>query len=166
MFIPGWRRERLTRRSSRRPTDLPISALIRNISIREIISGSRRGALIIREDQNLNASFTNGLAGNPSNQLSEARAYASLAYGNNNRVVLTGQYFTSWGTIDPILGNPGTKGWIAEIAYIPFISNQAPGWPWFNARIGLQYTWYDEFGGTTVGASANNTLFLYVWVAM
>jgi hypothetical protein len=120
----------------------------------------------IREDQNLNASFTNGLAGNPSNQLSEARAYASLAYGNNNRVVLTGQYFTSWGTIDPILGNPGTRGWIAEIAYIPFISNQAPGWPWFNARIGLQYTWYDEFGGTTVGASANNTLFLYVWVAM
>ena len=120
----------------------------------------------IREDQNLNASFTNGLAGNPSNQLSEARAYASLAYGNNNRVVLTGQYFTSWGTIDPILGNPGTRGWIAEIAYIPFISSQAPGWPWFNARIGLQYTWYDEFGGTTVGASANNTLFLYVWVAM
>ena len=120
----------------------------------------------LREDQNLNASFTNGLTGNPSNQLSEARAYASLAYGNNNRVVLTGQYFTSWGTIDPILGNPGTRGWIAEIAYIPFISSQAPGWPWFNARIGLQYTWYDEFGGTTVGASANNTLFLDVWVAM
>jgi hypothetical protein len=39
-------------------------------------------------------------------------------------------------------------------------------WPWFNARIGLQYTRYNEFAGTTVGASANNTLFLYVWLAM
>ena len=124
-----------------------------------------RGSFI-RENQNLDASFTNGLAGNPSNLLSEARAYASLAYGNDNRIVLTGQYFTTWGTTDPILGNPGTKGWIAEIAYIPFISSPAPGWPWFNARIGLQYTWYNEFAGTTVGASANNTLFLYVWVAM
>ena len=30
---------------------------------------------------------------NPTNTLNEARAYASLAYGNDNRVVLTGQYF-------------------------------------------------------------------------
>jgi len=35
-----------------------------------------------------------------------------------------------------------------------------------HARIGLQYTWYNEFNGTTVGASANNTLFLYLWLAM
>ena len=52
-----------------------------------------RGSFI-REFQDLNASFTNGLAANPTNTLNEARAYASLAYGNNNRVVLTGQYFT------------------------------------------------------------------------
>ena len=63
-------------------------------------------------------------------------------------------------------GSPNSNGWIAEIAYIPFISSPAPGWPWFNARVGLQYTWYTEFDGTTVGASANNTLFLYVWMAM
>ena len=100
--------------------------------------------------------------------LNEARAYASLAYGNDNRVVLTGQYFSSWGTADAVLygGSPNTNGWIAEIAYIPFISSPAPGWPWFNTRIGLQYTWYNEFNGTTVGASANNTLFLYLWLAM
>ena len=126
----------------------------------------------IHEYQNLNASFANGLAANPANTLNEARAYASLAYGNNNRVVLTGQYFSSWGTPDALLfsGNanfsPNTNGWIAEIAYIPFISNFAPGWPWFNMRLGLQYTWYTEFNGTSVGASANNTLFLYAWFAM
>ena len=45
--------------------------------------------------------FRQRIAVNPSNHLNEARAYASLAYGNNNRVVLTGQYFTSWGTLDP-----------------------------------------------------------------
>ena len=126
----------------------------------------------IHEYQNLNASFANGLAANPANTLNEARAYASLAYGNNNRVVLTGQYFSTWGTPDALLfsGNanfsPNTNGWIAEIAYIPFISNFAPGWPWFNMRLGLQYTWYTEFNGTSVGASANNTLFLYAWFAM
>jgi hypothetical protein len=126
----------------------------------------------IHEYQNLNASFANGLAFNPNNTLNEARAYASLAYGNNNRVVLTGQYFSSWGTPDALLyaGNanssPNSNGWIAEIAYIPFISSQAPGWPWFNMRLGLQYTWYTEFNGTSAGASANNTLFLYAWFAM
>ena len=33
----------------------------------------------IHEYQNLNASFANGFAGNPTNMLNEARAYASLA---------------------------------------------------------------------------------------
>jgi hypothetical protein len=122
----------------------------------------------IHEFQQLNASFANGLSTNPSDVLNEARAYVSLAYGNYNRIVLTGQYFTSWGTTDLLLegGSPNTKGWIAEIAYIPFSMSQSPLWPWFNVRIGLQYTAYTEFNGTPVGASANNTLFLYVWAAM
>jgi hypothetical protein len=130
-----------------------------------------RGSFI-HEFQKLDASFNNFLAANPTNELNEARGYASLAYGNDNRIVLTGQYFNSWGSPDSVVyganGNfsPNTNGWIAEIAYIPFISSTAPGWPWFNARIGLQYTWYEKFNGTGVGASSNNTLFGYVWLAM
>jgi hypothetical protein len=126
----------------------------------------------IHEYQKLDASFTNGLVANPKLELNEARAYASLAYGNNNRIILTGQYFTTWGSPDAFLFSgspnlsPDTNGWIAEIAYIPFISSFSPGWPWFNTRIGLQYTWYDRFNGTSVGASTNNTLFAYVWLAM
>ncbi len=127
----------------------------------------------IRESLKLNASFNNGAAANLNNQLNEARAYASLAYGNDNRVVLTGQYFNTWGTPDPIFYgslasafSPNSDGWIAEIAYIPFISSTAPGWPWFNARVGLQYTWYNRFDGTSLGAASNNTLFLYLWMAM
>jgi hypothetical protein len=112
------------------------------------------------------------IAANPIDTLNEARGYASLAYGNDNRVVFTGQYFTSWGTPDAALYSgsagfsPDTKGWIAEIAYIPFIESHAPGWPWFNARIGLQYTAYNEFNGTSAGASDYNTTYLYLWVAM
>ena len=40
------------------------------------------------------------------------------------------------------------------------------GWPWLNARIGLQYTYYNKLNGTTVGAHDNNTLFLHAWFAM
>jgi hypothetical protein len=127
----------------------------------------------IHEYQKLDASFTNGLAANPTNELNEVKAFAQLAYGNDNRVVLTGQYFNTWGSSDPILYgglasgfNPNSNGWIAEIAYMPFISSLAPGWPWFDLRLALQYTWYNEFNGTSVGARNNNTLFLYTWFAM
>ena len=57
-----------------------------------------------------------------------------------------------------------SDGWMAELAYIPFSASKAPGWPWFNARIGLQYIYYNKFNGTTVGAHDNNTLFLHAWL--
>jgi hypothetical protein len=70
---------------------------------------------------------------------------------------------------DPVTGvasTPNTNGWMAEIAYIPFGASKMIGWPWFNARIGLQYTYYNKLNGTTVGAHDNNTLFLHAWFAM
>jgi len=133
----------------------------------------------IHEYQKLDASYApnlGGAAANPTDELNEVRGYASLAYGADNRIILTGQYFNSWGSPDINLYSttngyasgfsPNTDGWIAEIAYIPFMSSVSPGWPWFNARVGLQYTSYDKYNGTTVGASSNNTLFLYLWLAM
>src|SRR6266700_1991684 len=129
----------------------------------------------IHEHQRLDASLLLMNAANPTNELNTLRLQASLAYGNDNRIVLTGQYFNTWGTPDATLfsadngfanNSPNTDGFIAEIAYIPFGTSAAPGWPWFNARIGLQYTWYNKFNGTTAGASANNTLFLHAWLAM
>jgi opacity protein-like surface antigen len=125
----------------------------------------------IHEIQNLDASFANGLSANANNDLNEAKLYASLAYGNDDKVVLTGQYFDTWGSPDPILYSglasgfsPNSNGFIAELAYIPSVSNG--WWPWLSARFGLQYTWYNKFDGTTVGAQDNNTLFLYAWFAM
>jgi hypothetical protein len=127
----------------------------------------------IREFQRLDASFASFAAANPTNELNSMKLQASFAYGSDNRVVLTGQYFKIWGTPDAGLyaGNasgisPDSNGWMAEIAYIPFSASKAPGWPWFNARFGLQYIHYDKFDGTTVGAQDNNTLFLHAWFAM
>jgi hypothetical protein len=144
-------------------------------------------AAYIREHQRLDATFANGGAQNPTNELNTLRLTGSLAYGNDNRVVLTGQYFNTWGTRDDLLFAglagcpvpatsttgagvgpcvPDSDGFIAEIAFIPFGISPSPLWPWFNARIGLQYTWYNKFDGTSAGASANNTLFLHAWFAM
>lgn len=128
----------------------------------------------IHEDQSLGASVALGTAQNLSNTLDTMRLYASIAYGNDNRVVLSGQYFNTWGSEDPLLyaSNPGcscspnSNGYVAEISYIPFINSKSPVWPWGNVRVGLQYTYYNKLDGTTVGAQANNTLFLYAWFAM
>ena len=134
----------------------------------------------IHENQTLDATFANGGSTNPTNTLNTFRGLASLAYGNDNRVVFTGQYFDTQGSSDAKLyqltsqfdpnqtvhNSPNSNGYIFEIAYIPFISSQAPGWPWANVRVGLQYTYYNKFDGDTVFAHDNNTLFGYVWFAM
>ena len=128
----------------------------------------------IHENQTLDATFNSGGSDNPTNTLNTFRALASLAYGDDNRIVLTGQYFNTWGSSDATLygGNPGcacspnSDGFVAEIAYIPFMASQAPGWPWANVRVGLQYTYYNKFDGDTVFAHNNNTLFAYLWFAM
>ena len=127
----------------------------------------------IHENQTLNASFANSISANPKDDLNTLRAQASFTYGADNRISLTGQHFNTWGSSDGGLysglasGNsPNSDGWIAEIAYLPFMASPSPIWPWFNARIGLQYIWYNKFDGTTAGAAANDTLFAYVWFAM
>jgi hypothetical protein len=136
-------------------------------------------ASYIREFQRLDASFGGfnpaQQSSNPTNTLNSMRLMASFAYGADNRVVFTGQYFDVSGSADAGLfgtdfnGNamtPNSNGWTAEIAYIPYGVGKAPGWPWFNARVGLQYTYFNKFNGTTVGAQDNNTLFLHAWFAM
>jgi hypothetical protein len=35
--------------------------------------------------------------------------------------------------------SPNSSGFTGEIAYMAFGTGRAPGWPWFNARIGLQH---------------------------
>ena len=131
----------------------------------------------IHEYQALDATYNDPNilgAANPSNTLNTFKLYGSVAYGNDNRIVLSGQYFDTRGSEDTGLyaDNPGcgcspnSNGYVAEISYIPFINSNSPVWPWANARIGLQYTYFNKLDGTTEGAHDNNTLFLYAWFAM
>jgi len=128
----------------------------------------------IREFQRLDSTFNSGGSSNLTNDLNSLKLQGSFAYGGDNRIVLTGQYFDIWGSSDPLLyqglgdgiTTPNSNGFTAEIAYIPFGTSKAPGWPWFNARVGLQYTAYNKFDGTRDHASDHNTLFLHLWLAM
>ena len=77
---------------------------------------------------------------------------------------LTSQFDTS--PTPAVQNNPDSNGMVFELTYIPFVSSTAPLWPWANARIGLQYTYYNKFDGDTTFAHNNNTLFAYLWFAM
>ena len=86
---------------------------------------------------------------------------------------LTGGYFQTTGTSDPILfapasvtgsrtGSPNSRGGLGELAINP----------WQNTRLGIQYQFYSLFNGASNDydasgrkASDNNTLFAYLWLA-
>jgi hypothetical protein len=133
----------------------------------------------LHENQQLDASFANGLAANTKDTLNTFRAQASLSYGVDGKVILTGGYFNTWGSSDTLLYannrtfSPNSNGFIGEIAYQFFGKHNAPKlWPWFNSRIGLQYIAYNKFNGAStnfdnMGTNArdNNTLLVYLWTA-
>jgi hypothetical protein len=153
-------------------------------------------ASYIHEKQTLDAHFAVGESDNPTNTLNSLKAQASLAWNTDaagNKWVFTGGYFNTWGSTNclylnggnacgsgvpgmPIAsqnGSPNTDGWIAEIAWFPFAMSKSSPWPYFNARLGLQYKWYNKFNGASTNydgagrnASDNNTLFAYLWFAL
>jgi hypothetical protein len=131
-----------------------------------------RGAWI-HEDHNTGASQTLGLAQNASDQLHSVNASVSYIY--DHTWSLSAGRISVGGTADPGLyatpaGSPNSAGWIGEIAYLPFSHGGPSFWPWLNFRIGLQYTRWSKFDGSTSNidgtgrsAAANNTFFVYVW---
>ncbi|MGA7325765.1 MAG: cytochrome C [Rhodomicrobium sp.] len=118
---------------------------------------------------------------NPNDELYSFNASASYIY--DRTISLTGGYFATWGTSDVLLygptgagfttGSPNSSGWIFDVAYLPFSYGGPPLWPWLNARIGVSYTHYDKFNGSTnnvdqtpgLSASGNDTVFVYIWFA-
>jgi hypothetical protein len=128
----------------------------------------------IHESMRLDASFASGAAANPSDNLTTTRFWAT--YYHRRRIGGTLGYFSTTGSADPGLypapspgtagtitsatGAPDTRGWIAELNYLP----------WLNTKLSIQYTKYTKFnGGSTnydgVGrnASDNDTLYLLLW---
>jgi hypothetical protein len=128
----------------------------------------------IHEKMTLNASFASGATANPADDLTTSRIWSTYYY--RRRIGGTLGYFTTTGSTDPGLypapapgtagtitsatGSPNTRGWTAEVDYLP----------WLNTKLSLQYTTYMKFnGGNTnydgVGrnASDNDTLYLLMW---
>jgi len=127
------------------------------------------------ESQNLARSFTATPQGstNPTNTLDTWRLNAT--FGPVKDWSFGAGYFATTGSTDPLLypaasvtgsrtGDPASSGEVAEVTLNP----------WLNARIGLQYTIYQRFNGSSTSydllsggrnAKDNNALFLYFWFA-
>ncbi len=127
-------------------------------------------AVYIHEKQTLDASFASGAAANGSNTLNTLRIGGSYYYQRKYGGALG--YFSTTGSSDSLLypqgtavfgsasGSPDSKGWIAELNYVP----------WQNVKFALQYTAYnrfngggDNYDGLGRNASDNNTIYLLGW---
>jgi hypothetical protein len=134
----------------------------------------------IFERQDLNGSQQLGLSSNRSNDLNSFKASASYVY--DQIYSFSAGYFNLQGSADALLyadslapsapGSPNSKGWIFDVAWLPFSKGGPAFWPWLNARIGVTWTLYDQFDGAISNyngafrnASDNNTTFAYAWIA-
>jgi len=126
----------------------------------------------IRENLTLNASFAGGGAANPTDDLTTTRGWVEYYY--QRKYGATVGVFSTTGSTDAALyaagpapgvitsasGSPDTRGWIAELNYMP----------WLNTRLTLQATQYTKFNGGDTNydgfgrnASDNNSLYFLVW---
>ncbi len=123
----------------------------------------------IHEKQTLNATYAAQVAadagiGNLSNDLTTLRGFATYYY--KRKVGATLGYFSTTGSTDAVSApnSPDTKGWVAELNYMP----------WLNTKFSVQYTAYSKVGGlsndilgdgTGRKASDNNTLYILAWLS-
>lgn len=121
----------------------------------------------IHEDQSLKASaLVNGT--NLHDRLDTIRGDLSWSY--RNTWTPTVQLFRTTGTADPgqyagPRGSPNSQGYVLELAYTGWGKPNSPIL-WGNFRTAIQYVGYQRFDGAVQGASANNTLYLSLWVAL
>jgi len=137
--------------------------------------------LLLHENRSLDGSVGMGIASRADGNLTEARAtftyYFDATYG------VTFGVHALTGSADPVLyapapvtgsrsGRPDTTDFVIEADWIPF--GKADSWaaPFANLKLGAQYTAYTKFNGGTGNydgfgrsASANDTLYLYAWLA-
>ncbi|MBI1285011.1 MAG: cytochrome C [Thiobacillus sp.] len=58
-----------------------------------------------------------------------------------------------------------SNGYILQADWTPFGKEGSWGAPWANVRVGLQYTGYSKFDGSSANASDNNTTYAFIWTA-
>ena len=119
----------------------------------------------IHENQNLNASYAAGFAGNRSNNLETFNVIGS--YFMDRKIGGSLGYFRVASSNDATyfgtpLGNSNSSWGTAEIDYLP----------WLNIKLGLKYTAFMKFNGASSNydgagrkASDNNMLYGFLWTA-
>lgn len=136
----------------------------------EWLGGGKHAATVqgqyIYEKQTLHNSNAAGNASNLHNHLSSLNVNANYWYANTYGVTVGA--FAITGNRDALLysasspdNSPDTQGGSIEFNWVPFGKSDSWESPYINLRVGLQYTAYTKFDGTTSHASDNNTLFLY-----
>jgi hypothetical protein len=137
---------------------------------------------VLFESQSLGASFAAGLSGNSSNNLTQVRVAGSYYWHSTYGFTLA--YEGISGSTDSVLyapaplvgsanGSPNSQAIVAQVDWTPFGKDTSQwGYPGFNVRVALQYTWYLQFNGGTTNydgsgrnASDNNTLMFFTWFA-
>jgi hypothetical protein len=120
------------------------------------------------EHQTRNAAVDAGDATNLKGSLNEFNLNASYYY--DQAWGITGGYFATNGSSDPTLystsGSPDSAGYILQADWTPFGKETSWGAPWANVRLGLQYTMYNKFDGTSDHAGDNDTTYLFAWFAI
>ncbi len=124
-------------------------------------------ARYMHEAQLLRASQALGNAASSQASLNDWRLDASYYW--RNAIGATLGVFDTYGSADPIRyggpnGKPDSRGVILQLDGTPF-GNGSPFGSWFNVRMGVQYTVYTRFDGTSDFASDNNTLRVFTWLA-
>lgn len=140
------------------------------ISERHIVT---LAATHIHEAMHLNASYTAGVSTNPADSLDTTRVVGTYYF--RRKFGATIEHFSTTGSVDPGIypaaptpgvitsanGSPDTRGWVAELNYVP----------WLNTKLSLQYTRYDLFNGGGLNydgfgrnAAANDTTYLLLWL--
>jgi len=127
-------------------------------------------ATYIHERQTLNASVLDGFAANLHNSLKTLKLTGEYYY--QRKIGGTVGYFSTTGTTDGVLyapapltgsasNGPDTNGYLLEVNYLP----------WLNTKLQAQYIGYEKFNGQKTNydgsgrnASANNTMYLLVWL--
>ncbi len=139
-------------------------------------------AMLIHELQTLNSSFSAGDVGSLKNQINSL--HANVQYTLQQSYVGSIGGFSIKGDEDPVRyapeeiagsasGSPNSRGYVAQIEYIPYGKIKSRYAPYLNVRVGLQYTYYTQFNGGDLNydgfdrdAKDNNTLFGFVWLAI
>ena len=137
------------------------------------ISSVTVNGLYMHERQNYTPGYVGaGSSSNASNNLNFFNV--NTAYWYHNTYGATIQFFNTTGSgdatlygTDPVSGaalSPSTSGVVWELDWNPFGKSWVD--PEKNLRLGLQYTTYNKFAGSSTGASGNNSLYVYLWTAI